>query len=162
MLMRDSQEFLIREYRPTDKEGCVSVFETNLPKFFQPEELAEFKQFLEELPGPYLVIVDTEGVVVGCGGYALFDGSEVADLCWGMVRQELHGKGLGRRLTEARIEGALRDLSVSGIALHTSQHTRGFYEGMGFRMTYMERDGYGPGLHRCNMQLVVSAGEGGS
>jgi len=159
--MRNSHEFSIREYRPTDREGCVSVFETNLPKFFQPEELAEFKQFLEELPGPYLVMVDTEGIVAGCGGYALLDGSETADLCWGMVRQGLHGQGLGRRLTKARIEGARRDLSVSRIALHTSQHTRGFYEEMGFRMTEMRRDGYGPGLHRCDMLLVFSEEDGG-
>lgn len=157
--MSNGASFSIREYRPTDYSSCLAVFDTNVPRFFHTEEREEFGTFLSELPGPYLVVVDTAGTIVGCGGYAQADEEGVADLCWGMIRQDLHGRGLGRRLTEARIEGALEDLSLNEIGMHTSQHTRGFYERLGFRMVEMRPNGYGPGLHRCDMRMSVTGKE---
>jgi len=146
----------IRPYTPADLDACLAVFDTNVPRYFIPKERDAFRAFLEELPGPYIVLLDGDGTVVACGGHAMNDDEPGrADLCWGMVRQEKHRKGLGRRLIHARIDAAKRDASVRSIALNTSQHTTGFYERFGFRITEVERDGYGPGLDRCEMRLDV-------
>ncbi len=142
-----------RTFEPADLEACLAVFDTNVPKFFTVEEREEFKAFLEALPGPYLVLTDREGEVLGCGGYAFSDENGTADLCWGMVRQELHGTGLGRRLTELRIERSRQDPRVTAFALHTSQHTAGFYERLGFEVLRVTEDAYAPGLHRYDMRL---------
>ena len=147
-----NDEYSCREYRSDDLEDCLRVFDTNVPDYFKPEERAEFRSFLDELPGPYLVLVDPNGETVGCGGYAINRDEGTADLCWGMVRQDRHGGGLGRYLTRIRLERCRGDRHVKEIVLHTSQHTVGFYERMGFSVTSVQEDGYAPGLHRCDMR----------
>ena len=70
-----------------------------------------------------------------------------------MVRRDRHRSGLGRLLTEARIERAARDPRVNTVALNTSQHTEGFYLRFGFRTVEIVPDGYAEGLHRYEMRL---------
>ncbi len=150
----------VRPYHTSDLEACLRVFESNLPRFFREHEREEYRAFLEALPGPYLVVETEEGEVVAAGGYAVVEGEERADLCWGMVRADQHGRGLGLMLTRARIDAALADPTVKHVALHTSQHTRGFYERLGFRLVDRVPDGYAPGLDRCDMRLDADAVEG--
>jgi len=150
----------IRPYSAADLDACLAIFDTNVPRYFIPAERAPYRAFLEALPGPYLVLTDASGTVVACGGHAANpDEPGRADLCWGMVRQEKHRRGLGRQLIHARIDAAKRDPSVRVIALNTSQHTTGFYERFGFRVTDVEPDGYGPGLDRCEMRLELNRAE---
>ena len=147
----------VRAYAPEDREACLRVFSSNVPDFFRQEERSGFEGFLDALPGAYFVLLDGDGAVVGCGGYALREGSGTADLCWGMVHRERHGQGLGRTLTSLRLERALQDPRVTEVALETSQHTVGFYERLGFRATSVEPDGYAPGLDRVRMARSVDA-----
>ena len=147
---------VFRDYEPRDLDACLDVFDSNVPRLFKPGERDEFQSFLHELPGPYLVLVTPGGRVAGCGGYAINPDDGSADLCWGMVCQDLQGLGLGRRLTRQRIERSLRDPRVREIRLHTSQHTAGFYERLGFSTIGVLEDGYAPGLHRCDMRMSVA------
>lgn len=127
--------------------------------FFTPEELDLFRSFLNALPGPYLVVRDPGRRIVGCGGYAFRESGTVADMCWGMVRQDLHGLGIGKTLTGARIERIKRGGSVREITLNTSQHTLGFYQRLGFEVVEVLTDGYAEGLDRCEMRLVLGEGD---
>lgn len=157
----------IREYAPADREGCLAVFETNVPEFFVPSERKEFEAYLDDLPGPYLVLEDEDGRILGCGGYAVAPETGVVDLCWGMVHRGRQGTGLGRRLTEARLDHARRETEAREVALRTSHLTRGFYERLGFVTERIVDDGFAAGLHRCEMRLHlrsdarVAAEEGG-
>lgn len=45
------------------------------------------------------------------------------------------------------------------VALDTSQHTRPFYERLGFRTVRVTPDAYAPGLHRYDMRLRKPAPE---
>lgn len=153
--MSDPPEVTIRPWVESDRDGCLAVFDSNVPDFFVEDERPGFEEFLGDLPGPYLVLVGADGAVVGCGGWAVETGTATADLCWGMVRRDLHGRGLGRLLTEARIAGVRAEGRVRIVALHTSQHTTGFYERLGFATGEVVRDGYAPGLHRCEMRLEL-------
>lgn len=150
------EDVRIGGFEEGDRAACLLLFESNVPEHFRPDERAEFEAFLDALPGPYLVVRSAEGVV-GCGGYALRDDGRQADLCWGMIRSDLHGLGLGRRLTLERLERAMRHPGVETVALSTSQLTRGFYERMGFEVVSTERDGFGPGLDRCDMRADVAS-----
>jgi GNAT superfamily N-acetyltransferase len=131
----------------------LQVFATNVPTFFRVEERPAFESFLDAPPGRYFVLLDASGAVIGCGGYAMRPGSDVADLCWGMVRRDRHGEGYGRSLANLRIERIREDLGVAEIALNTSQHTVSFYERLGFRAVGVETDGYAPGLDRVEMVM---------
>lgn len=145
----------VRDYTAADRGVCLAVFQSNVPAFFVPAERDEFASFLDELPGPYLMIEDEGGRVVGCGGYALEPGTTQASFCWGMVARERHGTGLGRLLLHERMARIRSDPSVTVVALHTSHHTRGFYERAGFVTERVVPDGYAPGLDRCDMRLVL-------
>ena len=146
-----------RDFAPADLEACLHVFDTNVPDFFTYEERDLFADFLRELPGPYFVLELGEGGVAACGGYAFTEDGARADMCWGMVRRDLHGQQLGRALTELRVEEAKADPRVTELALNTSQHTRGFYERLGFHVIEVVEDGYAPGLDRCEMRMSVEA-----
>lgn len=144
-----------RDFAPADFEACMALFDSNVPDYFHDAERDEFAAFLAALPGPYLVLVSDDGEVVGCGGYARVAGTGRADLCWGMVSKSVHRRGLGRALTQARIDRVLEDPTVTEVVLNTSQHTVGFYERLGFETVAVTPDGYAPGLDRCDMRLVV-------
>jgi predicted GNAT family N-acyltransferase len=145
----------IRRYGRSDRDRCLAVFDTNVPGSFLHEERAEYAAFLDALPGPYYVLEDDAGTMVACGGYAVVAETGSADLCWGMVALSRQGTGLGRMLTHARISAILADPSVRDVALKTSQHTRAFYEKLGFITEQIVHDGIAPGLHRCDMRLHI-------
>jgi ribosomal protein S18 acetylase RimI-like enzyme len=145
----------LRAYAADERAACLHVFESNVPTFFRHEERPGFESFLDAPPGPYFVLLDGEGAVVGCGGYALGASSGVADLCWGMVLRDRQGEGLGRVLTEMRLEQASVDPRVHTVTLETSQHTAGLYERIGFHTTGRDPDGYAPGLDRVTMTMEV-------
>lgn len=146
------KDIQLRGYSRDDLQDCLAVFDSNVPAFFRQHEREEFRAFMQALPGPYFVLVNSEGEVVGCGGYAVVAEDERADLCWGMVRADLHGDGLGKLLTETRLRDAAADPRVKTVSINTSQHTAGFYERLGFHTLEVIPDGYAPGLDRCEMR----------
>jgi predicted GNAT family N-acyltransferase len=147
---------LFRTYRPEDMAGCLALFDSNTPRFFDESEREGFVGFLKDqaLRWPYQVI-ERDGRIVGCGGHAVeADGVSVA-LCWGMVDNGLHGQGLGRMLTEARIAAARATPGVRRVTLCTSQHTRGFYAQFGFDAEKVTPDEFAPGIDRWDMVLKL-------
>jgi ribosomal protein S18 acetylase RimI-like enzyme len=147
---------LSRPYSPEDMAGCLALFDSNTPRFFDVSERESFVGFLKDqaLRWPYQVI-ELDGRIVGCGGHAVEpDGVNVA-LCWGMVDNGLHGQGLGRVLTEARIAAARATRGIHRVILNTSQHTQGFYARFGFETEKVTPDGFAPGIDRWDMVLKL-------
>lgn len=143
-------------YAIEDRPACLAVFDSNTPHFFAPEERAEYSEFLQSLvlKRPYLVLRQGDEVV-GCGGLKVIAQEKTAFLSWGMVARHYHGKGVGRFLAEARLDLARSIAEVETVTLNTSQHTRGFYEKLGFTATKVTPNGYAPGLDRWDMILQV-------
>ncbi|WP_218022956.1 hypothetical protein, partial [Calidithermus terrae] len=73
---------VFRPYHPHDREACLAVFRSNVPRFFAPHEEREFAGFLDELPCTYFVL-EAAGEVLGCGGYYVAAGRGEGGLCWG-------------------------------------------------------------------------------
>lgn len=143
----------IRPYGKEDFEDVVAIFRSNIPKYFTPSEEPGLYDFLKNYADDYYV-VEVAGEVVGAGGVAWNDLERpTISLCWGMVRKDHLGKGLGKKLTEFRIRYAREKYGELPLTIGTSQHTRGFYEKFGFRLTEYKRDGYGTGIDACKMRL---------
>ncbi len=146
-----------RDYALTDSEGCLDVFDSNIPEFFSESEREDFVDFLDHLPGQYGVVIDVTGRIVGCGGIATSRSNpNGTDLTWGMVHKSLHRQGIGRILTRERLAWVDRMPDVDVVYLHTSHLTEGFYESFGFRTVKRIPHGYGEGVDRCDMEWIRS------
>src|SRR5688572_32537326 len=147
----------LRPYTTADLDNVVAIFRSNIPKYFGPEEEHGLRNFLtsDRVRGDYFV-AEIDGEIVGAGGIALNDDNTVS-LCWGMLRSDQIGKGLGRRLTEFRIVKSRKKFGSLPLVISTSQHTRGFYEKFGFHLTSHEPNGFGPGIDICKMRLEIQS-----
>jgi len=145
----------LRPYTPTDAPACLTLFDTNVPRYFAPHERHDFANYLlhPDRAHDYLVIHHNSHIVA-CGGIAL-DNNHTAALCWGMVDRARHRQGLGTRLSHARLAHA-RTLGAQRVTLSTSQHTQDFYAGLGFAVTHITPDGHGPGLDAVEMVLELA------
>jgi len=141
----------IRHYYPDDLESVVSVFRSNIPKYFGPSEEPGLRDFLAEYSNDYFVC-ELDGEIIGAGGIAV-NADDTVSLCWGMIRADHLGTGLGRELTEFRINKAREKFGGLSLVISTSQHTQGFYEKFGFQLTAHTPDGFGPGIDICKMRL---------
>ena len=150
-------DIISRPFISEDSPACLSIFDSNVPLFFSPEERAEFSDHLENLDAlttPYIVLVRGDAVVA-CGGLTVDITRQKASLSWGMVDRALHGQRLGSILTQARLTLARSISGLAEIELSTSQHTHGFYEGFGFMLSTVTPSGFGPGLDRWDMTLKL-------
>lgn len=133
-MVLDSISYRLRAYRDEDREACLALFDGNVPKYFAVEERQDFVSFLEKPPGPYFVMVNEQEEVVACGGYASSEKNrELAVLCWGMVRRDLHRHGVGTRLLEERLRLIAAEPHLSVVMIETSQHSCGFLNGLALR-----------------------------
>lgn len=149
----------LRPYTPSDKTTCLAIFQANTPQFFAVHEQAEFADFLDRQPCPYFV-VEQNDEIVGCGGYFVHEPKRIVGLTWGMVRQELHQRGIGKYLLLARLhdvcnQNVIDDDHPMTVLMDTSQHSKGFFEKFGFVVTHFTENGYAPGLHRYELALTL-------
>ena len=142
-----------RPFRPADLDACLRLFDGNTPEFFAPNERDEFVAFLRAIgPWPYLV-GEEHGQVVACGGFEVV--GNTASLTFGMVDRARQGRGIGQSLTRARLEALRLSPGVERVAIETSQHSAGFYDRLGFRVTAVTPDGFAPGLDRWIMVMEL-------
>ena len=146
----------LRPYEPRDLDAVVAIFRSNIPKYLGHEEEPGLHEFLQSDHVNDYYVIEVNGEVVGAGGIAFNDlESPTVSLCWGMVRADFLGKGLGKELTRFRIDLAQEKYPGLPLTIGTSQHTRRFYEKLGFRMVEHRPDGFGPGIDDCRMRLDV-------
>ena len=153
---------IARDYSLADRPICLALFASNVPESFTVAERSDFERFLDNLPGPYMVLTDKSGLAIACGGYAVNPGTSCADLCWGMVHRDRQREGIGRLLTELRLKRIQADSGVTEIVLRTSHVTAPFYERLGFVVEDLRLNGIALGLHLCTMRLRLTCNDAAS
>lgn len=83
--------FRIEPLANSDREEVQTIFESNVPRYFSPEERARFVTFLRDTPGPAWVARTATGLV-GFGALSFSD-QDTAWLRWGMVHRDFHRRG---------------------------------------------------------------------
>jgi ribosomal protein S18 acetylase RimI-like enzyme len=148
--------FRLRKFGQSDIADCCAVFLSNVPKFFRSEELPEFRNYLETFAeGDYWIVGDDSSNIVACGGIRIKPDGE-GSLCFGMVRADLHKRGIGSALIAFRMLELLKSDGLKKIRLDTSQFNPGFFSRFGFKETEVQPDYYGVGLHRHDMELDLA------
>jgi GNAT superfamily N-acetyltransferase len=145
----------LRPYRPSDREACLAVFDSNAPRFFDASERAGFEAFLDAPDCAYFAM-EHEGALVGCGGYGFEENGKTASLVWGMVRADLHRRGLGRLLLLFRLREIGKTSGVELVRVATSQLTAPFFQKQGFKAISVQKDGYAPGIDRIEMLMKLA------
>lgn len=154
--MTDPLSVNVRPWRREDLAAGLDLFDSNVPRFFAPSERQDFIGFVEATDDPYFVLEDAAGNVVGCGGFgrAEHDPSAVV-LCWGMVRSDLHGRGLGDLLLRMRLDRIASDPTHRIVEIETTQHSQGFFARYGFAEKRSVADGFAPGMDLVEMTLEL-------
>ncbi|WP_298708410.1 GNAT family N-acetyltransferase [Chitinophaga sp.] len=154
---------LIRPYESSDYDACIAAFKSNMPKYFLPEELPDFTDWLDKYQngGPFKVegeaayfVLEEDGLNVGCGGVFIEPQNNLAGMVWGMVDNRLHKRGIGKKFLLFRIEYIRRHCPACSIKLDTTQHSYPFFEKYGFTIVKYTENGYAEGMHRYDMLLV--------
>lgn len=145
----------LREFRASDREACMSVFQSNVPRYFREHELSDYLEYLDSSDLHYFIVV-AEKKIVGCGGFGGSPGSLTADLCWGMVHSSHHRKGIGAFLLLTRLYKIINNTNFQQIRLGTSQLTDGFYRRYGFLIQSRIRNGIDNGLDDIEMLIELT------
>jgi N-acetylglutamate synthase-like GNAT family acetyltransferase len=131
----------VRKYAPTDRDACLVLFDSNTPDFFLPHERADFEAWLDGNPENY-VVLEHEGAVVACGGYALPSaGSTDARLTWGIVGRTWQRQGLGRFLLMYRMREIGKTAgTIQTVSLETTPQSAPFFASQGFHTVHVTKD----------------------
>lgn len=148
---------LLHEFRPygeSDLPSCLAVFDANCPEYFAVNERADYEKFLNGRPNGYTVCVAADQVV---GAFGLFNPSPGrATLNWILISPHVHGSGVGSSMMRQAVEQARRS-GASSISIAASHKSAPFFAGCGAIQLSETPDGWGPGMHRIDMELRVGA-----
>jgi ribosomal protein S18 acetylase RimI-like enzyme len=153
----------LRPYTTDDRAACLLLFDSNVPVYFDQSERRDFEEFLDHEECAYFVVEDENGQIVGCGGYHLERETRLGSICYGMIANHLHGKGIGSFLLRERLKRLSQELEEGESILvynQTSQHTAPFYEKFGFVTAKITQNAFAAGLHCYEMFLKLERFKG--
>ncbi|WP_266366839.1 GNAT family N-acetyltransferase [Tellurirhabdus rosea] len=142
----------IRAHTAADAASILHLLRLNTPRYFAPEEEQDLTEYLERHTDQYFVL-EKEGEILGCGGFNRMDDGETVRISWDIIHPDHHGKGLGRRLTEFRIQRIREIAPERRLVVRTSQHVYRFYERLGFRLKEVVKDYWAEGFDLYHMEL---------
>jgi N-acetylglutamate synthase-like GNAT family acetyltransferase len=139
-----------RPYRPADREACLRLFDLNCPASFAPNERTDFERFLDDAVEKYELCLTDDQVV---GAYGLYpDGPDRLAVRWIMVSPQAQGQGIGSAMM-TRIVATLRQSDGVTLRIAASHKSAPFFAKFGARERDRIPDGWGPGMHRVEMEL---------
>ena len=149
----------VRPFAAADKDACLTLFDSNVPRYFDSSERGDFAAFLDKPDGAYFVI-EQDREICGCGGFVK-EARGQARFTWGMVDNARHGSGLGRMLAEYRLQAIEASGAFEEAELFTTPQVAPFFAKFGFETVDVEIDGFAPGMDKVQMvrPLVSAASE---
>lgn len=144
-----------RAYEARDRSACLELFDANCPDSFAPNEREEYADFLDSEAAEYEICVWGEGGgerVVGAFGLLGDDGT--VRLRWIMVDPARQGSGLGSAIM-SRVIDAGRERGEASLSIAASHRSAPFFSKFGAVVVRRTEDGWGPGMHRVDMELTL-------
>ena len=148
-----------REYRASDRERCLAIFDSNTPRFFAPNERQDYVDFLAAVPSAYEVCVLRDHVVgaFGVTGSKSTPRGDAVRLQWILVDPTAQGQGVGRAVMERVLEAARLILGRAGghVDIAASHLSAPFFVRFGAVEIARIENGWGPEMHRVDMEMPV-------
>jgi GNAT superfamily N-acetyltransferase len=140
-----------RPYRASARPACLDLFDANCPAFFDPGERPGYVQFLDGVPEGYEVCLH-EQRIVGAYGVRPHAPNEVV-IRWMLIAPDVQGMGVGSAMMDRALSGA-RATGARLVHMAASHKSAPFFARFGARATATIQHGWGPNLHRVDMELV--------
>ena len=130
---------VIRTAQKQDFKFLSKIFSLNIPKYFDKKELYDFKKYFNSKNLESYFIIESQGKVVGGGGYA-YENMKTARICWLFIDPNYHGFGFGKKLVNYCIKILKNNRRLNVIEVETSNLTYKFYEKLNFKIEYIKKD----------------------
>lgn len=144
----------IRRYAEADRENVIYLLRLNTPAYFSPTEEEDLIDYLDHHAAHYYVM-DSGSGLVGCGGINFVGDPPVVRISWDIFHPDYQGKGLGRMLTEFRIEKIKEYPNIQIIVVRTSQLAYKFYEKLGFELQEIVKNYWADGFDLYLMEQTT-------
>ena len=141
---------VFRAYGIGDRSACVALFDENCPAYFAPNEREDYVRFLDTNPESYVVCFQAERLVGAYGVNPVDVTSSTLD--WIMLSPSVQGHGLGT-IIMARVMEELNRLGHTTLHIGASHKSAPFFAKFGAVGLSTVPNGWGPGMHRVEMQL---------
>ncbi len=145
---------MIRKYTTKDKINVIELLKLNTPEFFAPSEESDFYNYLDNEIEDYFVIEENSRII-GSGGINYFPKEKMARLSWDIINPDYQGKGIGKMLTQYRINHIKTNPTIEYIEVRTSQFTTKFYEKMGFELDCIAKNYWAKNYDLYQMKLKI-------
>jgi len=145
---------MIRPYSGDDKTKLVQLLQLNTPKYFHESEEQDFIEYLDQHVQHYFV-VEQAGVILASGGINYVENGRIARISWDLVHPNYQGQGIGRELTQYRIDLIKENSAVEKIVVRTTQLVYKFYQKLGFELVETRKDFWAKGFDLYQMELPV-------
>ena len=143
-------ELKLQEYKQTDFDACMDLFDSNCPAYFAIEERIDYQNYLKFNEDKYLLGYIDESLI-GCFGITKHD-QITCSISWIMVSPSHHRGGYGSQMMEHFLD-YVQKMNMKRVLVATSQHAENFFKKFGaYREGYIE-DGWGKGMHQVNMEI---------
>lgn len=143
---------MIREYSSCDKPQIIEILRKNTPEYFDASEENDFEYYLDNKVEDYFVYIKNSEIV-GAGGINYFPNQKIAYISWDMIDPNTHGNGIGKKLTQYRLNHLKEKENVDLIFVRTTQLVYKFYEKMGFQLDKIEKDFWAKGFDLYQMSM---------
>ncbi|KAA5548879.1 GNAT family N-acetyltransferase [Adhaeribacter rhizoryzae] len=146
---------MIREYSGEDKNELLNLLRLNTPQYFAPPEEADFINYLDYYREDYFV-VENNGQIIGSGGINYFPHNHESRLSWDIIHPDFQGRGIGKELTQHRINLLQNNPAINIVCVRTTQLVYQFYQKMGFVLEKTEKDFWAPGFDLYQMKMILN------
>ena len=143
---------MIRKYSNSDKPKIIELLRKNTPEYFDSSEEKDFENYLDNELEDYFVY-EMNSEIIGAGGINYFTEQKLARISWDMIEPNLQGNGIGKKLTQYRINHINKNPKIELIVVRTTQLVYKFYEKMGFKLEKVEKDFWAKNFDLYQMQM---------
>ena len=145
---------MIRKYLNSDKPKIIELLRKNTPQYFDSSEEKDFENYLDNEIEDYFVY-EINSEIIGAGGINYFTEQKLARISWDMIDPNSQGNGIGKKLTQYRINHLKEKEHIELIVVRTTQLVCKFYEKMGFELEKIEKDFWAKGFDLYQMEMNI-------
>lgn len=146
-------DYIRRPFHPSDETACIALFDQNCPDYFVLNERVEYKEYLKAQGEEYL-LYEKDGHIIGAFGLHINAGDTSTRINWIITAKDYRRSGLGSIMMQEAIN---RSRKARVIHISASQHSAPFFARFGAIKKNTLENGWGPGMHRIEMEIPLTA-----